>query len=59
MSEVLFWVLSALLFLAAVSCAVFGVLARGHENSYLTWASWVAWAVLSIALAFVLRAGLL
>ena len=59
MSGLLFWVLTCVLFLAAVSCAVFGVLVRDHENPYLYWIALVAWVVLCVALALVLRAGLL
>jgi hypothetical protein len=58
-SGLLLWVLACVLFFAAVSCAVFGVLVRDHENPYLSWIAFVAWVVLCIALALVLRAGLL
>ena len=59
MSELLFWALSCLLFLMAVACAGVGALARGGEYRYLSWAAWVAWAVLCLALGMVMSAGLL
>jgi hypothetical protein len=52
----LFWGLSCAIFLAAVSCAVIGVLVRDERKRYLSWVAMVAWAVLCIALALVLRA---
>jgi hypothetical protein len=59
MSKLLLRVLSGVLFLAAVACAVFGTLVRDHDNPYLSWIAFVAWVVLCIALAFVVRTGLL
>jgi len=52
-------VLSGVLFLAAVSCAVFAMLVRGHERRYLSWVALAAWAVLCMALAVVLAVGFL
>lgn len=56
MSDLLFWVLSIALFLAAVASGAFAVLVSGHENRYLYWIASVAWAVLCLALALVLKA---
>jgi hypothetical protein len=58
-SGFLFWVLSGVLFLAAVSCAVFGVLVGDRENPYLARAAWAVWIYLCVALGLVLRAALL
>ena len=58
-SGLLFWALSCVMFLTAVACAGVGALARGGEHRYLSWAAWVAWAVLCLALGLVLSAGLL
>ena len=59
MSGVLLWVLSSVLFLAAVACAVFSVLLEYVGNPYLIWGARVTWLALCVALALVLRAGLL
>ena len=55
MSDLLFWVLCALLFVVAVACIVFSVVVSQHENRYLFWVAAGAWAVLCVGLAFVLR----
>ena len=59
MSGLLFWVLSSVLFLAAVACAVFAELYRDEGNPYLIWGARVTWLALCVALALVLRVGLL
>jgi hypothetical protein len=56
---VLLWVLSGILFLTAVACAVFGILARDREELYLAWAAWAVWILLCLALGLVLKAALL
>jgi hypothetical protein len=58
-SNLLFWVVSCILFLVAVACAVFAALVRGDEHPYLFWAAWAAWAVLCAGVALVVRSGLL
>jgi len=58
-SGLLSWVLSCVLFLGAVASLVFSVLVRDHENRYLSWVGVVTWAVLCLALAFVVKAGFL
>ena len=56
MSDLLFWVLCGILFVVAVACIVFGLLAAGHATRYRFWAAAGAWAVLCVALALVLIA---
>lgn len=58
-SGVLLWVLSSVLFLAAVACAVFVALFRDEGSPYLDWGARVTWLALCVALALVLRASLL
>jgi hypothetical protein len=55
-SGLLFWVLCGILFVVAVACIFFGVLVSQHENRYLFWVAAGAWAVLCVALAWVLKA---
>ncbi len=55
-SGLLFWLLCGTLFVLAVACVVSGVLVRDHENRYLFWVGMVPWAVLCVALAWVLKA---
>jgi hypothetical protein len=55
-SDLLFWVLCGILFLAAVACIFFGVLVRHHENRYLYWVAAGGWGVFCVALALVLKA---
>jgi hypothetical protein len=52
--EVLFWVVVCFLFLLATACAIFGAFVRRGEHRYLSWAAWVGWAVLCVALGLVL-----
>ena len=59
MSGVLLWVLSSILFLAAVACAVFAALFRDEGIPYLNWGAQVTWLALCVALALVLRTSLL
>ncbi len=47
--------LSCVLFLGAVASLVFSVLVINHENRYLSWVGVVIWAVLCLALAFVVK----
>jgi hypothetical protein len=58
-SGFLLWVLSGVLFLTAVACAVFGILARDREHPYLARTAWVVWIFLCVALGLVLKAALL
>jgi hypothetical protein len=58
-NDLLLWALSSVLFLMAVACSVFASLVRDHEHRYLSWAAWSAWAVLCLALALVMSAGLM
>jgi hypothetical protein len=58
-SGFLLWVLSGILFLTAVACAVFGILARDRDSAYLGWAAWAVWILLCLALGLVLKAALL
>jgi hypothetical protein len=58
-SGLLSWVLSCVLFLGAVASLVFSVLVIDNENRYLSWVGVVTWAVLCLALAFVVKAGFL
>jgi hypothetical protein len=58
-SGLLSWVLSCVLFLGAVASLVFSVLVIDHDNRYLSWVGVVTWAVLCLALAFVVKAGFL
>jgi uncharacterized membrane protein len=55
-SDLLFWVLCGILFVAAVVCIVFALLAAGHATRYRFWAGAGAWGVLCVALALVLMA---
>ncbi len=57
MSDLLFWVVACVLFLMAVACAVFGVFVRRGEHPYLYWAALGVWAVLCLALGWVVWAG--
>ncbi len=58
MSGFLFWLVACVLFFMAVACVVLGALLRGDEHRYLSWFLLVAWAVLCVGLALVVRAGL-
>jgi hypothetical protein len=58
-SGLLSWVLSCVLFLGAVASLVFSVLVIDHDNRYLSWVGVLTWAVLCLALAFVVKAGVL
>jgi hypothetical protein len=57
MSGLLFWVVACVLFLMAVACAVIGRLVRRHERPYLHWAVLGLWAMLCLALGWILWAG--
>jgi hypothetical protein len=57
MSGFIFWVLVCVLFLMAVACAAFGVLVRSGERPYLYWAAFGGWAMLCVALGWVMWAG--
>ena len=39
MNGLLYWLLSCVLFLMAVACAVFGAFVRGDVPRYLSWAA--------------------
>ncbi len=59
MSGLLFWILVCVLSLLAVACAVFGVFVRSGEHPYLYWAALGAWAVLCLALGWIMWAAFL
>ena len=58
MSGLLFWILVCVLSLLAVACAVFGELVRSGERPYRYWAALGAWAVVCLALGWVVWVGL-